>query len=145
LDDIFNKDINGNATNTVTNADGLIGTNETYRYATLNGVQVALPTYGGPVNGSGNALPTGVYKNGTSASNNTTTDNPTYNDLLAIWDSQNGAGTSSNVSGVPAGWQATGYWSATPSASGHANVNLNNGNVNDNNDNNNNYVALQVL
>ena len=32
--------------------------------------------------------------------------------------------------------------SATPSASGHANVNLNN--VNDNNDNNN-YVALQVL
>ena len=36
-------------------------------------------------------------------------------------------------------------WSATPSASGHANVNLNNGNVNDNTDNNNNYVALQVL
>jgi hypothetical protein len=47
--------------------------------------------------------------------------------------------------GVPAGWNNNYYWSATPSASGHANVNLNNGNVNDNNDNNNNYVALQVL
>jgi hypothetical protein len=46
---------------------------------------------------------------------------------------------------VPPGWQSNNYWSATPSASGHANVNLNNGNVNDNNDNNNNYVALQVL
>jgi len=46
---------------------------------------------------------------------------------------------------TPSGWQANNYWSATPSASGHANVNLNNGNVNDNNDNNNNYVALQVL
>ena len=46
---------------------------------------------------------------------------------------------------MPPGWQANNYWSATPSASGHANVNLNNGNVNDNNDTNNNYVALQVL
>ena len=48
---------------------------------------------------------------------------------------------------APSGWNNNNYWSATPSASGHANanVNLNNGNVNDNNDNNNNYVAFEVL
>ena len=46
---------------------------------------------------------------------------------------------------APSGWNNNNYWSATPSASGHANVNLNNGNVHDNNDNNNNYVAFEVL
>lgn len=46
---------------------------------------------------------------------------------------------------APSGWNNNNYWSATPSASGHANVNLNNGNANDNNDNNNNYVAFEVL
>ena len=46
---------------------------------------------------------------------------------------------------TPTGWNANNYWSATPSASGHANVNLNNDKVNDNKDNNNKYGALQVL
>jgi hypothetical protein len=32
---------------------------------------------------------------------------------------------------APSGWNNNNYWSATPSASGHANVNLNNGNLND--------------
>ena len=141
LDGIFKYDINGNL-----NPNAGTNTTETYRYATLNGVQVALPTYGAGVDGSGKASPTGVYKAGTSASNNTTTDNPTYNDLLAIWDSQNGSTVGATiVSGTPAGWQDYHYWSATPSVSGHAYVYLNSGLVNDNYDVNNSYVALQVL
>jgi len=148
LDSLFNKDINGNI-NTVTNADGLIGTNDTFRYHTFaNGVKVALPTYGGPVDGSGYAVPTrGLNKaqDGTAVSNNTTTDNPTYNDLLAIWDSQNGTGTSTNVSGKPPGWQGLTYWSATPSASGHAGVYLDYGVAVDYYKHFGAYVALQVL
>ena len=46
---------------------------------------------------------------------------------------------------APSGWNNNNYWSATPAASGHANVNLNNGNVNDNSDSNNNNAAYQVL
>ena len=139
LDGIFKYDINGTL-----NPNAGTDTTETYRYATINGVQVALPTYGAGVDGSGKATPIGVNKAGTAVSNNTT-DNPTYNDLLAIWDAYNGSGTSTGDRGVPAGWQAGGYWSATPSASGHALVGLNNGFVNGIADGNNLYVALQVL
>jgi hypothetical protein len=145
LDSIFKFDINGNL-----NPGAGTNTTDTYRYATLNGVKVALSTYGGPLDGSGNAAPPqgiNTYQNGTAVSN-TTTDNLTYNDLLAIWDSQNGAGTSTNYSGVPTGWQAADYWSATPTSLGHANVHLNYGfvyNIPDNYVGNPLYVALQVL
>jgi hypothetical protein len=138
LDGIFKYDINGTL-----NPNAGTDTTETFRYATLNGVQVALPTYGAGVDGSGKATPTG-FKAGTAVSD-TTTDNPSYNDLLAIWDAHNGASTSQSISGVPAGWQASRYWSATPSASGHASLALNNGNVNNIGDNLSYYVALQVL
>ena len=140
LDLIFTQDINGNA-------GGGGNTTDTFRYATLNGVKVALPTYGAGVDGSGRATPTQVQKAGTAVSNNTTTDNPTYNDLLAIWDSQNGSTLgATGVSGTPAGWAASTYWSATPSASGHAFVDLPNGYVYDvYPDVNYGYVALQVL
>ncbi len=47
LDSIFNKDINGNTNNSVANVDGQFGTTDIYRYGTLNGVQLALPTIGG--------------------------------------------------------------------------------------------------
>ena len=144
LDGLFNNDINGITNSTVANADGLFGTTETYRYGTLNGVKVALPTYGAGVDGSGKATPTGDGKAGTAVSN-TTTDNPTYNDVLAIWDAHNGSGTGTNTSGTPAGWQASNYLSATPSASGHAYVSLNNGVVNTGTDNFTANVALQVL
>ena len=134
LDGIFKYDINGNL-NTDSNTDN------TYRYATLNGVKVALPTYGGA-----NEIATDTgYKAGTAVSNNTTTDNPTYNDLLAIWDSYNGATTGTNIAGVPSGWFTNNYWSATRSDSGHANVYLKGGAVGDNGDSNNFCVALQVL
>jgi hypothetical protein len=126
LDSIFNQDINGITNTTVANADGFFGTTDTYRYATLNGVKVALPTYGGPLNGSGQAAPPqGINQNqnGTAVANNTTTDNPTYNDLLAIWDSFNGVGTGTQIDGSPVGWKSS-YWSATPSTTGHVNVAL---------------------
>jgi hypothetical protein len=138
LDGIFKYDINGTL-----NPNAGTDTTETFRYATLNGVQVALPTYGAGVDGSGKATSTGD-KAGTAVSD-TTTDNPTYNDLLAIWDAHNGASTSTGDSGVPAGWPAGGYWSATPSASGHAAVNLYLASVYDVTDDRNLHVALQVL
>jgi hypothetical protein len=138
LDGIFKYDINGTL-----NPNAGTDTTETFRYATLNGVQVALPTYGAGVDGSGKATSTGD-KAGTAVSD-TTTDNPTYNDLLAIWDAHNGASTSTGDSGVPTGWPAGGYWSATPSASGHAAVNLYLASVYDVTDDRNLHVALQVL
>ena len=84
-------------------------------------------------------------KAGTAVSNNTTTDNPTYNDLLAIWDSYNGATTGTYIAGVPSGWNADSYWSATTNTSGHADVYLVNGGVYDTFDTSYEYVALQVL
>jgi hypothetical protein len=139
LDGIFKYDINGNL-----NPNAGTDTTDTFCYHTFaNGVKVALPTYGAGVDGSGKATPIDVNKAGTAVSN-TTTDNPTYNDLLAILDAHNGAGTSTGGSGVPAGWQAP-YWSATPSASGHAFVRLNSGVDSDNTDDIALYVALQVL
>ncbi len=122
-------------------------TNDTYRYATLNGVKVALPTYGAELDSNGMTPVAAFDKNGTAVSN-TTTVNPTYNDLFAIWDAHNGAGTSSLVSGVPSGWRGDGYWSATSSAAGaeyHVFVKLIDGNTSFNYDFGGYYVALQVL
>ena len=140
LDGIFNYDINDNL-----NPGVGTNSNATYRYASLNGLKVALPTYGSGLDGSGRASPTGVAESGTAVFNNTLTDNATYNDLLAIWDSQNGTGTSTGYSGMPAGWTNASYWSASASALGHADVGLGNGYVNDTDDGNSRYVALQVL
>ena len=100
-----------------------------------------MPTYGGA---NEIATDTGL-KAGTAVSNNTTTDNPTYNDLLAIWDSYNGTTTGTNIAGVPSGWHADGYWSATTSTSGHASVYFDFGYVSDSIDTYGTYVALQVL
>jgi hypothetical protein len=180
LDGIFNKDINGVANTTVQNKDGLYGTTETYRYGSINGVKLALPTDGNPSSSShfvtsnayggtydpaspgtsGNAQENPnsfYYAKGTSGTAGAgTTTNAGYDDLLAIWDATNAtkndsypqAGGVSNFSGyegVPAGWQAHYYWSATPSVSGHASVYLNNGSVFDDLDGIDFYVALQVL
>ncbi len=151
LDGIFNQDING-----VVGGGG--NTTDTYRYATINGVHLALPTAGGvtsPPYGSGGI---GNYQPGTVVGSSTPGDgsnsvNATYNDLLAVWDAHNGIGTGQNSYGTPAGWQTSGshwpgYWSATASAQGHAYVYLTNGAVLDLYDPNGTlsfYVALEVL
>ncbi|WP_371079426.1 hypothetical protein, partial [Salmonella enterica] len=107
LDTIFNKDINGVTNTTVLNADGLYGTTDVYRYGTINGVLLALPTVG--LSGSN------IYPYGTAVSNNTTSVNPTFgNTLLGIWDSVNGSTIQSSITAAPSGWSAATYWSATP-------------------------------
>jgi hypothetical protein len=156
LDGLFNKDINGVTNTTVTNADVNKGTTDTYHYATFydaNGtaIKVSLPT----LNGSAVPAPKGIgaYQDGTTvgnatASNGSNAANATYSDLLAIWDAYNGTSTATNtagVAGMPPGWRSNTYWSATPSASGHAGVFLNDGSVGENVDTNYGYVALQVL
>ncbi|MDP3512804.1 MAG: SwmB domain-containing protein, partial [Sulfuritalea sp.] len=134
LDAIFNQDINGN-----TGGGG--NTTETYRYATLNGIQLALPTLGeGPV--------TTGFRPGTAVDNDPAGEaNTTYNDLLAIWDGYNGAGTGTDIAGTPSGWKSHMYWSATPSASGYAVVDSSYGAVANLTDGPSisAYVALQVL
>ena len=130
LDGIFNQDITG-----ATGGGG--NTTDTYRYATINGVQLALPTHG-------EASVTTGYRPGTAVADGATS-NATYNELLAIWDAYNGTSTGTGSNGTPSGWQANYYWSATPSSYGHAYAGLGNGYVGDSNDTVSGYVALQVL
>ena len=142
LDGIFKYDSAGNL-NPAAGTD----TTDSYRYATINGVQLALPTANG-----GMAYPAGIngYENGTAATGTGTSNNSSFDELLAIWDTHNGTSTAksivpdSPVSGKPTGWSDY-YWSATPSLSGHAGVDLAWGNTFDNADTLNNWVALQVL
>jgi len=131
LDGLFNHDSNGVTNTTVVNADGNYGTTNDYRFATLNGVNVALPTTGTGLANEGSAT---YYLN----------DNQTYTDLAEIWDSFN-MGYQTN--GTPVGWQeGAAYWSATPGDYGHATVYTSGaGSVGSSYDNNNTYVALQVL
>jgi len=91
LHDTFSQDING-----VTGGNG--NTTDTFRYAILNGVRVALPTDG----------------TGTTTIYNYFTDNRNYTDLAEIWDTYN---CGYQTSGVPSGWAADSYWSATPYSS----------------------------
>ena len=121
----------GNSTGTV-----MTSTNRTMTLG--NGVTIMLPTIG---DGMTN---TEINKNGTAVSSPTQT-NATYDDLLAIWDAHNGNSAGTGMNGVPAGWIIDDYWSATPSASGHAVIGLYDGYVYDNFDVGNAYVAFQVL
>ena len=136
---------------TAGNAVGAVGdTDNTYRYATLNGVHLALPTVGGVTSSPYGSGGIGYYQPGTTVGSSPATTgsnalNATYNDLLAVWDAYNGTGTGIATNGTPSGWQANDYWSATPSASGHASVRLSAGFVLDVPDSYSVYVALQVL
>ncbi|WP_396437898.1 beta strand repeat-containing protein [Limnohabitans sp.] len=109
--DLFKQDINGVAG---------ASTNDTYRYATVNGVKLALPTLG--------TSPNAGLMNGT-ALNSPSQTNPSYDDLSAIWDAYNGTlvgsysgqglngsnrGSGNITSGAPAAWVNDSYVSATP-------------------------------
>jgi hypothetical protein len=144
IDGLFNKDINGIANNLIKNFDGNFGTTDTYRYATLNGVKLALPT-SGIVGAAGQQAGTAVG-DATTAGNGSNALNAKYNDLLAIWDAYNGTTTGTNLSGTPPNWQSNNYWSATDvTGVGHATVNLNSGNLSSFDDTKPYFVALQVL
>jgi Ca2+-binding RTX toxin-like protein len=143
LDKIFQQDVNGRVEGEngapVVQEDG--NTDNTYRFATLNGVKLALPTIGDGSDfiGSGEI----DDRNGTAVSG--TASNPTYDDYLAIWDAYNGTGTGTVMDGVPGGWgDYPIYWSATPSASGHASLTLDSGYVNTSEDFGTHFVAVEV-
>ena len=141
LDTIFQQDVNGRIEGEngapVVGTDG--DTDNTYRFATINGVKLALPTIG---NGETVATRFG-YQNGTAVSG--TASNPTYDDYLAIWDAYNGTGTGTGDYGTPGGWDdGVNYWSATPSASGHADISLFDGYVDDSYGGYYHYVAVEV-
>ena len=76
-----------------------------------------------------------------------TANNTTYDDYLAIWDGYNGTSTGANIVGTPPGWDDDyNYWSATPAASGHANLGLGYGYVTYYYDHfDSSYVAVEVL
>jgi len=116
---------------------------------TINGTAVRLPTHGDPTDGG--MVSTVVNKPGTAATNTdyyatTTNSNPTYDDLLAIWDQFNGTGTGTGYAGVPPGWLGN-VWSSTVTNTGsHAHGVLNTGSVlNALGDQYAYYVALEVL
>jgi len=107
----FKQDING--------ALGSL-TNETYRYATINGVRLALPTLG--------TSPVSRLMDGSAISDPSIT-NLVYDDLSAVWDSYNGSlvgsyvgqglnganrGSGNVTSGAPLTWVNDTYVSATP-------------------------------
>jgi hypothetical protein len=129
LDGLFAYDINGVANTTVQNLDGNYGTTNIYRYGTINGVNLALPT-----SGTGNANETSSYS---------LNDNGAYTDFAAIWDTHN---TGYQTSGTPTDWYDYFYWSATPGVYGHTDVSLYSGFTSSvfTYDNHNNRVAVQV-
>ena len=132
--------------NTLFNADsqGVKGpafTTDTYRYATLNGILLALPTYGvsADVMNSwlntkaqeepndpnwGNMLPPGTAVGSANQAEGDNSLNPAYDGLLAIWDAFNGTAVTGLApmdwntapSGRPPGWGSpwAEYASATP-------------------------------
>jgi serralysin len=143
LDSLFTQDINGTVNASVKNIDGNYGTTDLYRYATLNGVKLALPTIG--IVGTTGAQP-GTAVGAATAANGSNAVNNKYNDLLAVWDAYNGTTTGSNLSGTPASWQANNYWAATDASSfGHATVNLSSGTLTNFADTQTYFVVLQVL
>jgi hypothetical protein len=137
LDGIFKYDVNG----VLNTAVGTM-TTDTYRYATINGVHLALPTLGG--NGINLFQPGTAVGSATPAVGSNAV-NATYNDLLAVWDAYNGTGTNTLSDGTPPGWQAGTYWTATALASGHVYFDINNGHVIDYDPFFDDYVALEVL
>jgi hypothetical protein len=144
LDALFVNDVNGGVN---PGSD----TTDVYRYATINGLKIALPTVGNPdfieTTGqyiglfhetktfSGSSSDTTNYVIGTAIDNNPAGEtNTEYDDLMAIWDAFN---TSSpyTSNGLPPDWYPYGYWSATASVFGHAYMSLGGGIVYDARDN----------
>lgn len=143
LDELFQQDVNGR----VEGKDGapVVGeegrTDNTYRYAQLNGIKLALPTIGAQTDtGYFNGTPIGSNPADTGSPN----DNPTYDDYLAIWDAYNGTGVARETEGMPKDWASASYWAATSEGDEHALIRLNTGYVYFDSFNLG-YVAVEVL
>ena len=128
LNDIFNLDVNGvKAPDTVLSSEDITAgvrnaVTATYRYATLNGVRVALPTMGGVAvpgdleheygpNGH-NAPQPGTAVGAAVSAEGSNVVNSQYDDLLAVWDAYNGTGTGTYIVGTPPGWAGKDYYLA---------------------------------
>ncbi len=138
LDAIFKYDSSGNLRDS-----NLNDTNDTYRYADINGYHLALPTYGGDISNDHAQL-------GTAIDNVPAGEiNPTYDDLVAIWDAYNGGSvTTTAVPGEPHGWATGEYWSATPytyDSTMHYRMDISNGTGGANPDSDTNWTAVQVI
>jgi hypothetical protein len=127
LDQIFNYDSNGNQN---PGAD----TTDQYRYATLNGVKLALPTIG--VQGGTSEIHTyaGTTIGNAQKTLGSNALNETYDDFMAIWDAYNGVGTTTEDSsvnwGMPTTWAPGHYWASglgTGTPATHAFLDLNHG------------------
>ena len=110
VSNVFYKDANGND-----NPEGY-KTTQSYRYATINEVNLALPTLAGGQIAWVHVAPAGTTVGSSPASLGSNEVNPTYDDMAAIWDAYNGTATHNWGSGVPPGWPSdTGPWAtATP-------------------------------
>jgi hypothetical protein len=113
----------------------------------INGVNLALPTVGIDVPPA-----TSTQMNGTALSNSsfrsssTPDSNPTYDDLLSVWDSFNGTGTGQNDRGVPPGWDANlAYWTANAASGTNHYVTNMHGIVDVNSNLTQNFAVFQVL
>jgi hypothetical protein len=121
---------------------------DTFRFATLNGVRVALPTFDGEdtSNGSiGYALTTQQTQHADGSVNN-----PVHDDMLAIWDAFNGVrtGSASDSASRALGWAVDNYYLTATTADNGANlmVHMNPGYVYSTGVNAPAYsIALQVL
>lgn len=132
LDAIFKYDVNGEL-----RPGNLNDTTDTYRYAELEGYQVALPTYGGDKSNDGTQVPTDIDNVPEGEIN------PTYDDLVAIWDAFEGNPTEN---GTPPEWANGIYWSATQyDATKHYSMDLTNGLGGTNAESNQSWTAVQVI
>jgi len=132
LDAIFMYDVDGNL-----RPSNLADTNDTYRYAELEGYQVALPTYGGDKSNDGIQVATDIDNVPEGEIN------PTYDDLVAIWDAFEGNPTEN---GTPPEWANGIYWSATPyETTQHYAMDLTNGHGGTNAETNQSWTAVQVI
>jgi len=132
LDAIFMYDVNGDL-----RPGNLTDTNDTYRYAELEGYQVALPTYGGDKSNDGTQVPTDIDNVPPGEIN------PTYDDLTAIWDAFEGNPTEN---GTPPEWANGIYWSATPyETTQHYSMDMTNGLGATNAESNQSWTAVQVI
>ena len=116
---LFKQDLNGTAGSS---------TDNTYRYATVNGIRLALPTLGANFGDLYSRSWDGNYELlGTTLADPGQTNN--YDDLSAIWDAYNGTlvgsyigqglnginrGSGTTTSGAPLTWDNDTYVSATP-------------------------------
>jgi uncharacterized delta-60 repeat protein len=129
--------------NDFSTAKSVADTTNDHRFATLNGVKLALPTLGhaGETFSSNNNFFPGTEIDNSPPGEN----NITYNDLLAVWDGHNGIQTTTQSIGLPQGWQSASYATATPSSNGYALFSFQSGFANDATDFNLHFMALQVL